>query len=550
MFKIEAVIRPHILKLEPYSTARDDFKGEAEIFLDANENPHGSVVHGPFSRYPDPHQKRLKAALANIKGVSSEQVFISHGSDEGIELLIRACCEPERESILVMPPTYSMYQVSAKINNVNVIEVPLTENFNIDTTAVLKAITGTLKIIFICSPNNPSGSVQSIESIEALCQKFSGLIVVDEAYIDFCPEKSVLPLINKYKNLCVLQTFSKAWGLSALRIGALYADKEIVAVLSKIKPPYNISGITQDLAINAIRQKDRKDIFVKQIIESRVSLIQELKKLSLVKSIESSDANFILVRFADPVNIYQELTKRGIIVRDRSAQKHCQGALRITVGTPYENSLLVKALREIGKEAATEPLGTANRRALVKRKTNETSIVIDLNLDGSGETYISTGIGFLDHMLNQLGKHSGINLSVSVQGDLDIDEHHTVEDVGIAIGEALKIALGDKAGIARYGFTAPMDEARSSVSLDFSGRAYLVWQAEFKRESVGDLPTELFKHFFHSLADAAKLTLHISSEGENEHHKIEVIFKAFAQALKLAITRSANNTVPSTKGVL
>ena len=449
MFKIERVIRPHIFALKPYSTARDDFKGDAEVFLDANENPHGGVISGPFSRYPDPHQKRLKQALAKIQQVAEESVFISHGSDEGIELLIRACCAPERDSILVMPPTYSMYQISAQIHNVPVIEVPLKPSFEIDSKAVVDAIVDSLKIIFICSPNNPSGNTQSLENIESLCQKFHGLVVVDEAYIDFCEEKTALPLLAKYPNLVVLQTFSKAWGLPALRVGVLYASKELVSVLDKIKAPYNISGVTQELALSAVRRRERKKTVAKQIVQSREQLAMQLGAVPLVKKVEPSEANFLLVRFDNPVEVYNQLMKHGIIVRDRSTQKHCQGALRITVGTPHENGRLISLLNELSGLRPLDNTAPEVRRAVVRRKTNETAIVIDLSLDGSGNTYISTGLGFFDHMLHQLGRHSGVDLSVSVQGDLDIDEHHTVEDVGIAIGEALRLALGDKKGIER-----------------------------------------------------------------------------------------------------
>lgn len=550
MFRLDSVIRPHILNLKPYSTARDDFKGEAEIYLDANENPHGSVVHGPYSRYPDPHQRRLKKALASIRGVTPEQVFISHGSDEGIELLVRACCTPGQDAILVMPPTYSMYQISAQINDVSVIEVPLTREFSIDIAAVKAAVTPAVKVMFVCSPNNPTGTVQSLTVISELCSSFSGLIVVDEAYIDFCPESSAVPLLEKHPNLVILQTFSKAWGLPALRVGSLFAQPALVELLSRIKPPYNINGLSQELALSALRKVERKEQMVRQIIESRQQLVDNLGKSALVKGVEPSEANFVLARFEQPVAVYEALLREGIVVRDRSTQLFCEGGLRISVGTPYENARVLAVLAALSGEKSALPDAGTVRRAHIARRTNETAIMIDLDLDGSGECYISTGLGFFDHMLHQLGRHSGINLSVSVQGDLDIDEHHTVEDVGIAIGEALAQALGDKRGIERYGFTAPMDEAQASVSLDFSGRAFLVWEVEFSRERVGDLPTEMVKHFFHSLADASRLTLHVSARGENDHHIIEGTFKAFARALRMAISKTGQESIPSTKGIL
>ncbi len=551
MFKLENVVRPHILSLKPYATARDEFEGEAQIFLDANENPHGGVIHGPFSRYPDPHQKALKRAAAKLKDVDPQQVFISHGSDEAIELIIRACCAPGRDAILVMPPTYTVYQVSAQIHDVAVIAAPLTREFAIDIAAVRAAITANTKLIFVCSPNNPTGTAQSLESIEVLCKEFGGLVVVDEAYGDFCPERSAIPLLSRYANLVVLQTLSKAWGLPALRIGLAFASAQFVAILSKVKAPYNISGPTQMLAQRALSQEKRKKRMAEEICREREKLAGLLAASPLVTEVVPSQANFLMARFTEPRRVYEELLKRGIIVRDRSNQLYCDGALRISVGTPLENRRLMAALTEIGGAGPTELIqDEASRRAVRRRSTNETAIEVDLNLDGSGETYVSTGLGFFDHMLQQLGKHSGADLSVAVQGDLDIDEPHTIEDTGITLGEALHAALGDKRGIERYGYCAPMDEAEASVTLDFSGRAVLVWDVQFKREYIGDVPAEMFKHFFHSLADGAKMTLHIRAAGENEHHIIEGIFKAFARALRSAIARTAGTAIPSTKGTL
>lgn len=551
MFKLESVIRPHIFALKPYATARDEFDGNAQIFLDANENPHGAVIHGPFSRYPDPHQKLLKKRLAALKGVDANRIFISHGSDEAIELIIRACCAPGNDAIIVLPPTYTVYQVSAQIHDVGVVEVPLKRDFSLDIDAIQGAMSKKTKLLFVCSPNNPTGTAQSLESIRALCERFPGLVVVDEAYGDFCPERSALALLDQFPNLVVLQTLSKAWGLPALRIGMAFASPECVAVLSKVKAPYNISGPAQTLALRALNREDRKKCMVSEIISERERLRALLPDCSLVTEVVPSEANYLMVRVRDPRKVYHELLRRGIIVRDRSTHLYCEGALRISIGTPLENDRLWSALREIAGEVVTDETSAAPvRRAIRRRVTSETSVEVDIVLDGSSETFISTGLGFFDHMLQQVGKHAGIDLSIAVQGDLDIDEHHTIEDVGIAFGEALYQALGDKRGIERYGFCAPMDEAKAMVTLDFSGRAFLVWEVEFRRERIGDMPTEMFKHFFHSLADAAKMTLHISAKGENEHHLIEGVFKAFARALRSAVQRTGSAEIPSTKGTL
>ncbi len=329
--------------MKPYSSARDEFKGEADIYLDANENPYPSY----YNRYPDPLQKKVKEALAPLKETTPENIFLGNGSDEAIDLLIRSFCEPHQDSILILEPTYGMYTVCANVNAVSVQAVSLTKSFDIDLEATLKAIDSTTRIIFVCSPNNPSGNSLNRQSILQLLEQFSGLVVVDEAYIDFAESASFIALLNKYDNLVILQTFSKAWGLAGLRLGMCYASSDIITILNKVKYPYNINIQTQRLALQALDNSLRKDIEVKQLIRERKKLMSALIELPLVRKVFNSEANFILVQVQDAKAAYQYLLHKGIIVRDRSSVLHCENCLRITVGTPEENQRLLATLKEI-----------------------------------------------------------------------------------------------------------------------------------------------------------------------------------------------------------
>jgi histidinol-phosphate aminotransferase len=340
-FDIKDLIRGNIARMKPYSSARDEFKGEAEVFLDANENPYPS----PFNRYPDPLQWKVKEKLAPMKGVKPEQIFLGNGSDEPIDLLIRAFCEPNRDSILITEPTYGMYSVCADINSVNIQKVALTENFDIDTDALADAIDHTTKLIFLCSPNNPSANLLDRKKIESVLKNFAGLVVIDEAYIDFAGTASFLQSLNAYPNVVVLQTFSKAWGLAALRCGMAYASPEIISVLNKIKYPYNINIQTQELVLKALDKVEKKNAWVAEILKERENLIASLKRVSIVEKVFPTDANFILARVKDAGKVYQFLMNQKIIVRDRSKVKLCDNCLRITVGTPAENQTLIKTLQ-------------------------------------------------------------------------------------------------------------------------------------------------------------------------------------------------------------
>jgi histidinol-phosphate aminotransferase len=342
---IQKLIRKHLLNIKPYSSARDEYKGSEGIFLDANENSLGTVgSHTLYNRYPDPHQRALKNKLASLKNVEVENIFIGNGSDEPIDLLIRLLCNPAEDNIIICPPTYGMYGVSAAINNIAVREVLLRDNFQLDTHNIIKTVDDNTKIIFICSPNNPTGNVINPSDIELLLNGFRGIIVVDEAYIDFTTQPSYISKLSRYENLVVLQTFSKAWGLANLRIGVLYANAFLVEYLDRIKPPYNVNGYSQQAALLALNNSEQKDNYVNTIVAERKQLEKILLRFSFVEKLFDSEANFILIKVKNANSLYTHLTNNNIVVRNRSTQPLCANTLRITVGNSEENKKLLEAL--------------------------------------------------------------------------------------------------------------------------------------------------------------------------------------------------------------
>lgn len=346
-FSLDSVLRENIKKVKPYSSARDEYKGNEGIFLDANENPFGSATERNVNRYPDPLQRDVKAALAEIKHIPSGHIFLGNGSDEPIDLIIRAACEPGKDSILILPPTYGMYEVSASINNVEIIAVPLNRDYDLEPEAILKAVQSSTKVIFICSPNNPTGNLMSEEKVKQILTSFQGIVVLDEAYIDFATTtEGFVPLLDQYPNLVVLQTFSKAWGMAALRLGIAFASIDFIQILNKIKPPYNINVLTQELALEALNNVKKKNTMVADILLQRNWLRKELMQLPVCLKLYPSDANFILMRTGDGKKVYDFLVEHRIITRDRSKVILCEGCIRITVGTPEENKALIEVLKK------------------------------------------------------------------------------------------------------------------------------------------------------------------------------------------------------------
>jgi len=332
-FDLQSLVRPNIWALKPYSSARDEFTGDEGIFLDANENPFGRK-----NRYPDPHQRLLKKALSELRHIPVENIFIGNGSDEVIDLVYRIFCEPAHDRVILCPPTYGMYEVSANIHNVAVIRVPLTDDFELNIDEILSH---DARCLFVCSPNNPSGN--RLKNVERLLEEFRGIVVVDEAYIDFCDDKSFTELLPRYPNLIVMQTFSKAWALASARVGIAYAGAGIITLMDKTKPPYNVSAFNQEEALKALSKPAKHAYRVNLILQERALLEKELAQLPMVRRVYPSDANFLLVEVDDADRLYNHLVNRKVIVRNRSSV--VRNCLRITVGTPEENRMLLEELR-------------------------------------------------------------------------------------------------------------------------------------------------------------------------------------------------------------
>ncbi len=344
MFSPDNLVRNNIKALKPYSSARDEFKGDASIFLDANENSLGSPLLKWYNRYPDPLQWKIKEKLAAIKQVPVEKIFLGNGSDEPIDLLFRCFCEPGLDEVIICPPTYGMYEVSANINNISLNRVPLTANFQLDLPALEEAIRPNTKIIWICSPNNPSGNSIDRQDIEMVLNNFDGLVVIDEAYINFSRQRSFVTDLTDYPNLVILQTLSKAWGLAALRLGMAFASPEIIGYLNKVKPPYNISQPVQDLVLNALDEVGQVNDMIRVLVDERKKLEADLLQCNQVLIVYPSDANFLLVKFKDAKSMYNYLLEKGIVLRDRSNVLLCDQCLRITVGTSAENEQLLATI--------------------------------------------------------------------------------------------------------------------------------------------------------------------------------------------------------------
>ncbi|PWE01216.1 histidinol-phosphate transaminase [Marinilabilia rubra] len=340
MKPLEKLLRPNIRDLKPYSSARDEYSGEAAVFLDANENP----FNAPYNRYPDPYQRELKKRIASLKKTKPENTFLGNGSDEAIDVAIRAFCEPGVDNIVSISPTYGMYQVAADINNIEVRKVLLKPDFELDPDALLREADEHTKIIFLCSPNNPTGNCFKEEGIRKVLEGFQGIVVLDEAYIDFAPEKSWLPKLEDYPNLIILQTFSKAWGMAGIRLGMGFASTQIINVFSKIKYPYNVNILTQKKALNLLNESQDMEQWVENLLTERARLTKALNQCKFVNKIYPTDANFILLKADAPRDIYNYLVGNKIIIRDRSNVALCEGCLRITVGTQEENKKLLAAL--------------------------------------------------------------------------------------------------------------------------------------------------------------------------------------------------------------
>ena len=342
---IENLIRENIKSLQPYSSARDEFKDASldMVFMDANENPFNSGLN----RYPDPQQNLVKEELSKIKAVQKEQILLGNGSDEVLDLIFRVFCEPKQDTVIALPPTYGMYKVLAGTNNVSLLNIPLLENFQPDVDKILSVQNSKTKLLFLCSPNNPTANSFEAERIEKLIREFRGIVVIDEAYIDFSKNESWLSRLNEFSNLIITQTLSKAYGLAGIRLGICYSSEEIISVLNKIKPPYNVNQLTQDVALKTLRNVKKTNTEIKLLLDEREELISSLKNVELVDRVYPSDANFLLVKVDNANQRYNQLVEKGIVVRNRSNQILCENCLRLTIGTKQENEKLINTLKTL-----------------------------------------------------------------------------------------------------------------------------------------------------------------------------------------------------------
>ena len=343
MMEIKDLIRENIKSLEAYSSARDEFKAMSSefVFIDANENPFDTGLN----RYPDPQQNLVKEALSKLKGISEEQILLGNGSDEVLDLIFRVFCEPRVDNVIVLPPTYGMYEVLANTNAIKLVKIPLVENFQPNVKEIIKGQDAKTKLLFLCSPNNPTANSFDANKIETLIKEFNGIVVIDEAYIDFSIEDSWLYRLDEFPNLIVTQTLSKAYGLASIRLGICYASKEIISILNKIKPPYNVNQLTQDVALQSLFNQEKVKNEIAIIISERNQLIRDLQNVEIVEKVYSSDSNFLLVQVDDATLRYKQLVKLGIIARNRTTQILCDNCLRFTVGTPDENKKLINTLK-------------------------------------------------------------------------------------------------------------------------------------------------------------------------------------------------------------
>jgi len=542
--------RPDILAMTAYTSARSLYEASDDvIFLDANECGYEPYIGAQnLSRYPAQQPHKMLDALCRLYDVSSRNLIATRGADEAIDVLIRAACRAGTDNIIITPPTFPMYEQAAVLQGASIIAAPLKEDFTVDASAIKANATPDTKIIFLCSPNNPTASLVPESTITDLCKHFAdtAFVVVDETYIEYAGVNSMGAAIEKYPNLIVLRTLSKAYAAAGLRCGVAIAQADIIAVMRKVLAPYPIPQpvAAEVITILGDKNKTRLETLRNETLARRDTFVAALKNISSVTHVYPSSTNFTLVKFKDAKAICDTCRDNGIILRNQSHQQGLDNCVRIAIGSDTEMQKLLAALRGEAVSNNSTP-----RKTKLTRKTNETAIDVSINLDAASPISIATGIGFYDHMLEQIAKHGGFALTLQCAGDLHIDPHHTIEDCAIALGTALKQALGDKRGIGRYGFVVPMDESEASCSLDLSGRAFLKFEGTFSAPMVGDLPTDLVEHVFRSLSENLGATLHISVKGENTHHMVEACFKALGRTLRQAI-KLKGNELPSSKGIL
>ncbi|MEE9272448.1 MAG: histidinol-phosphate transaminase [Robiginitomaculum sp.] len=541
------IARKAILEFSAYSA-----RGGATnaLHLDANESPWTPppiVSASGFNRYPEQQPVELRARLASLYGVQPEQIMAGRGADEAIEVLLRTFCEAREDSILICPPTFGYYETCAAIQGAKIIEASLRDDYSFDGDLIqekMREENTALKMVFLCSPNNPTGTVIDPKIVTEICKNYpQTLVVIDEAYEEFSSQGSFISKITTYPNVVVLRTLSKAYSLAGVRMGAVIADPRIINLMLKVLPPYPIARPVEKAVMDALTPASMSVHTARLNVwkSERTRVQKALKKSPYVQKIYPSEANFLLLDVVDDTSLLQALAKFQVRIRDY--RKILPGKMRISIGSPEENDIALSAFGVDVKPVRLERIGE------VFRKTKETDIAIRVNLEDASTIDVQTGIGFYDHMLSALAKHGGFGLVLSCEGDLEIDAHHTIEDCALALGTALKMALGDKAGAGRYGFTMPMDETQAQIAIDLSGRAAMTFKGKFPTDRAGEFPSEMCPHFFESLAQTMEAAIQIAVEGDNTHHMIEACFKGVGRALKPAFRREGTD-IASTKGVL
>ena len=542
--------RPEILAMKGYVSARSLVAtADSTVFLDANECPYEPFVGAAgLARYPMQQPPELVSAVCGWLDISSANLTITRGADEAIDCLMRAFCVPAEDNIIICPPTFAMYAQSAMLQGVETRKVPLAEGFALDSEGILAAVDDQTKMVFICSPNNPTANLMDRDAVTGLCRSLArrALVVVDETYIDYADRDSMAGMLESFANLVVLRTLSKSHAAAGLRCGMAVARRDVTELLHKVLAPYPLPQPVVQAALTILKPENQKRLAARrdEIVARRDAFAVSAAGIKGVRQILPTDANYLLMIVDDADALCARAAESGYILRNQSHQPGLEGAIRVSIGTEDEMEGLLAILRGEALSVAAE-----ERLASHVRKTSETAISVAVNLDRKAPVKIDTGVGFYDHMLDQIAKHAGFSLQLECDGDLHIDPHHTIEDCAIALGAALRTALGDKRGIGRYGFCLPMDESLVTVALDLSGRYYLDFKADFPADHVGDLPTDMIEHIFRSLAENMQANLHIAVEGENAHHMVEACFKGFARALRQAI-RQEGADLPSTKGML
>ena len=547
MSVVQRLARAEVLALAPTDIAGAPVAGT--VRLDANENPYPPLVQGggTINRYPEPQPAALRQRLADLYGVPSENLWVARGSDDAIDLLIRAFCRAGQDSVAIVEPTFSAYAQFARVQGAGVVSARLTEDFRFDADAILKSIQQAdlpPKLLFLCTPNNPTGTpVDPADVRRAAAALPDTIVVADEAYGEFSDQPSLAAEAGPIENLVVLRTLSKAYGLAGARIGCAIGHPELIDLLARVSPPYPLPAPSIAAALEALGP-ERMPIHaerIRRILADRPRLASQLREAADVRLVREG-GNFLFLEVEHPEELAQRLAAAAVRVRFRP--KAAPGGVRVTVGTDRENRAL---LAVFGLAQDTTP----SRRASLVRDTSETRIAVSLDLDDPGRRHIDTGVAFYDHMLDQVAAHGNFGITLTCQGDLAIDPHHSVEDVAIALGSALRQALGDKRNIGRFGFSLPMDETEAHVLVDLSGRPYAKFEGSFSTPAVGGLPTEMVPHIFRSLADSLGAAIHVRVEGDNDHHKVEACFKAFGRALRSGLgLQGTGSGLPSTKGVL